>query len=904
MKSFSVFSITLALAGAAAMAMPPRQGLLDVTQPDGTVVKAELFGNGHWSAYIAPDGTLLEPDSDGRLVPAGISLADKKAKQTFLRAKALESDIRLKNTVSSYPTKGKIKTLVILAQFADIKFHSADPADAIGRMLTMPGYNDNGATGSVCDYFRDSSFGIFELEPVVMGPVTLPENMAYYGAPSNSSPDVRPEEMIRDACALVDDRIDFSEFDLDGDGFIDNVYVFYPGYSQADGAQINSIWPHSGFAWSKHRAEFDGVKLNKYACSNEIDMTTKKLVGIGTFCHEFTHVLGIPDLYSTDYSNNEHPGTWSIMATGGRNNNGHTPPLFSAYERYALGWVEPQPLEPSADDYTLEAGRNTAFIINTSDDNEFFILENRQRDGWDAFLPGHGMLVWHIDYDKTAWETNTVNNDASHQRIDLVEADGSSAETTRGGDAFPGNADISEIALIKPFNGPALNKGIFNIREFPGGTISFNVADIQTKLPAPREVTASDISPVSFHLSWDAVEGADTYVVEAYRKVRSGSVFNKEYVDGFRLYMTGGQCSATVTGLTPSTEYFYRVRAMGGTFVSDYSAEHQATTLDEDFRAEIPVCTDASDITADGFTANWEALPEACSYSITVNELIPGATFTHRNEFADGIMNPADWYVASGCTTSSFSGYYGAMAPGLSMTADNAYVQSPLDKEMISEVKFWYRGIKTEDRHSIKVYGYDGRRWCMVSEIKSLVTDKAGATVTLDEEFARIPCYSVHIAYSRPLAKGTLALDDINVTHTATTSQPVEGYDALEVGNTLSATITGLKPSTLYSYTVTANNSTMASLASTPRLVRTSTDSGLDTAFAPQPGVDITTNGNAIIARNGNPDETILRIFDFTGSCVHSAVIAAGAEVSITLGSGLYIAVADGTVSKLAVGSR
>lgn len=904
MKSFSVFSITLALAGAAAMAMPPRHGLLEVPQPDGTVVKAELFGNGHWSAYIAPDGTLLEPDPSGRLVPAETSLAEKKAKETFLRAKAIESDLRLKNTVSSYPTKGKIKTLVILAQFADIKFHSADPADAIGRMLTMPGFNDNGATGSVCDYFRDSSFGMFELDPVVMGPVTLPGNMAYYGAPSDSSPDVRPEEMIRDACVLVDDQIDFSEFDLDGDGFIDNVYVFYPGYSQADGAQINSIWPHSGFAWTKHRAEFDGVKLNKYACSNEIDMATKKLVGIGTFCHEFTHVLGIPDLYSTDYSNNEHPGTWSIMATGGRNNNGHTPPLFSAYERYALGWIEPQPLNPSESDYTLEPGKNTAFIINTSVENEFFILENRQRNGWDAYLPGHGMLVWHIDYDKKAWESNTVNNDAYHQRIDLVEADGSSSESSRGGDAFPGNADIREIALIKPFTGKTLDQGIFNIRELPGGTILFNAADLQTKLPAPQAVTATDISPVSFLISWDAVEGADSYVVEAYRKVRSGSVFNKEYVDGYRLYMAGSQCSATVTGLAPSTEYFYRVRAMGGTFVSDYSAEQQATTLEEDFRAEIPVCSEASGITADSFTANWENLPEAQSYSITVKEMVPGTSFTHSNEFADGIMTPADWFVASGCTTSSFSGYYGALAPGLSMTSDKAYVQSPLDKEMISEVRFWYRGIKTEDRHSIKVYGYDGRQWRLVSEIQSLVTDKAGTNVTLDEEFVQVPCYSVHIAYSRPLAKGTLALDDINVTHTATTEKTVEGYNALEVGNTLSAQITGLKPSTLYTVTVTASNGSMTSLASTPRLVRTASASGLNTAIGQQTGVVLTTDGNAILARNSNPDETSLRIFDFTGTCVHASAIPAGAEVSIPLGNGLYIAVADGTARKLAVGCR
>ena len=118
---------------------------------------------------------------------------------------------------------GKIKTLVILAQFSDMQFISENPADAVTRMLTMPGFSDNGATGSVRDYFNDSSFGAFELDPVILGPVTLPEKMAYYGGPDEGKPDIRPAEMIRDACVLVDDKVDFSEFDLDGDGYIDNV---------------------------------------------------------------------------------------------------------------------------------------------------------------------------------------------------------------------------------------------------------------------------------------------------------------------------------------------------------------------------------------------------------------------------------------------------------------------------------------------------------------------------------------------------------------------------------------------------------------------------------------------------------------------------------------------------------
>lgn len=901
MKSLSIFSAILTLAGAAAVAMPPRQGLLEIPQPDGTSVKAELFGDGNWYTYISPDGTILTADASGRLVRSEQTITDRGK---YLRTKARESRVQSRNTVSSYPTKGKIKTLVILAQFSDMQFISENPADAVTRMLTMPGFSDNGATGSVRDYFNDSSFGAFELDPVILGPVTLPEKMAYYGGPDEGKPDIRPAEMIRDACVLVDDKVDFSEFDLDGDGYIDNVYVFYPGYSQADGASANTIWPHSGYAYAKLRAEFDGVALDKYACSNEIDMSTGSLVGIGTFCHEFSHVLGLPDLYATDYSNDEHPATWSIMASGGRNNNGHTPPLYSAYERYALGWLDPKPLEASEHDLSLEAGENTAFILSTTADNEFYIIENRQRRGWDAHLPGHGMLVWHIDYDRKAWQSNSVNNVASHQRIDLIEADGISSDENRSGDSYPGSADVCEIPAFRPYSGTTLDKGIFNIRELPGGNILFNVANLETKLDVPASITAENISPVSFDIEWDGVEGATAYIVEVYQKIRTGSVFKKEYVDGYRLFMTGTECTAAVTGLTPSTEYYFRVRAMGGCHISDYSAEQSLTTLEEDFRSDIPVCSDATELSSEGFTANWEALPGAVSYNLTVKEVTPLTTYYHINDFADGNMTPDEWIVTSGCTTSSFSGYYGNTAPGLSMTSDNAYVQSPLETAMITSVEFWYRGVKTEDRHKIMVYAFDGRKWQTIAEIGSLVSDKAGARVELVDEFANVPYYSVHIAFSRPLSKGTLVIDDIRVTHQATSAQAVERYNPFETENVLSADVTGLKPATLYSYTVSANDGSLTSLDSTPRLVRTLDASGAESAIADNNAIELSASASAIVARNNTGVETTLRIYTLTGTCIHTSVLPAGGYTSVPVEAGLYIAVADGIVRKLTAGCR
>lgn len=884
--------------------MPPRTGTLMVPQPDGTTVEAELYGNGHWCEYITPDGQVLSADAQGWLIPGTIRLADRAAVNDYVGRKATTAASSSRLTVSSYPTKGKIKTLVILAEFADIKFTSENPTALISAMLSEKGFSQNGATGSVYDYFYDSSFGVFELDPVVKGPVTLPQKMAYYGAPDGTKPDAHPEQMIRDACALVDDDTDFTEFDLDNDGFIDNVYVFYPGYSQADGASVNTIWPHSGFAWPRLDEKFDGKQLNKYACSNEIDMSTRKLVAIGTFCHEFSHVLGLPDLYSTDYSNNEHPATWSIMASGGRNNNGHTPPLYSAYERYALGWLEPTPLTASGNEYSLTPGENEAYIVPSGSDNEFYLLENRQRTGWDAHIPGHGMLVWHIDYDKSAWQSNTVNNDASHQRIDLVEADGSSSDDSRSGDSYPGSADVREISAFSNFAGQSLGLGVFNIREEGGGRIVFNAADISDKLATPTGVTVSDVSPVSFTVGWDAVDGAESYVLEVYKKIRNGSVFNNEYVDGYRLFMAGDARSAEVTGLNAATEYYCRVRAMGGLRVSDYSDEQSVKTLDEDFRSEIPEGENATEITADSFTANWKELPGAISYSITVKEVTSTAHYSVNNEFADGIMTPAEWIVTPGCTTSTFSGYYGSSAPGLSMTSDNAYVQSPLEEGMVTSLKFWYRGVKTEDRNKIVVYGYDGRQWRQLTEITSLVTDKAGANVCLTDEFAKVPCYSVHLSFSRPLAKGTLVLDDISVEHARYSTRIVDGYDGYKAGNMLSAKVTGLEPEKLYSYTVTASDGTLTSLASTPRLVRTTATSGIDSAVMSGSDVSVTVHGGSVIASNNTPAETTLQLFNLAGGCVCQRTLSAGAEIAVPVGNGMYIAVAGGKTFKIIVSGR
>lgn len=824
-------AVMLALSsGMCVYAMPARQGLTVMTQSDGSRISVNIYGDEHRSMYVSADGFLLLPDASGDLcfavasadgkgvVASEIKAADEHERTALQRQavaaidkdavvaayrntavnRALRSVAQPREKINDYPTIGAQKVLIILARFADMDFHSADPKTAIGNMLNEKGYAYNGSSGSVRDYFVDNSSGQYQPEMVVYGPVTLPQNMAYYGAPSAAGAnDSHPAEMIRDACQLLDDEIDFREYDLDGDGYIDNVYLFYPGYSQADGASVNTIWPHAGFAWSQLRATFDGMRLDRYACSNEIDLETGQLVNIGTFCHEFSHVLGLPDLYSTDYSNEAHPGTWSLMASGGRNNGGKTPPCLSAYERYSLGWLEPEEMTPSADVVTLDdvASSNSAYIIRTGADNEYFIVENRQQRGWDSYIQGHGMLIWHIDYDAAAWTGNYVNNDGSHQRIDLVEADGSFYADSRAGDAFPGSADIRSITddtapNLRSWDNSRRNIGLYNIAETKTGAVEFNVFDTSAKMPVVVATGATDVTPISFRCNWNLVPGATSYMLEVYSKTRVGSATVKNYVDGYRLLRTGAVGSADVTGVDPETDYYYVVRAMGGTHIGDYSDECPVRTLDKDFRFFAPEASAATDVTARSFTANWKAMDGAVKYFVSVYELVRDEPEIKSNDFTGDVLAPLGWSASPGCATNSW--YYGKSKPGLSMTG-NYYVQSPFDERDVVSVKFWYRGLKNgqDDVNEIRVLGYCDGGWILLHSISPLSVETAGETVEITSDMIDRPCHAVRIEYNRPYGSGTVIFDDIEVGYAGATASALPGYTGADAGQDLKLAVSG-----------------------------------------------------------------------------------------------------------------
>lgn len=522
--STSIFRIGIpiilaALSSGAAMAVPAYPGPISVEQPDGSTLEIILRGDERGHREFTPDGFSIMRDADGFFVyvtvdgqgmpvasavrATDVSLRGTVEKQFLLSldndavGNAFDRAVRMRTMTRSggtdtrylcsgaaFPAKDSPRALVVLVEYADVSFSMENPVDFYTRMLNEEGFNEYNATGSARDFFVENSNDVFTPRFDVYGPVKLEYPMRHYGANDYFGQDTAPEEMVIEACTVLDgEGVDFSVYDTNNDGQIDNVFLFYAGYGEADSYKQDTVWPHSAdiveFKLGKDYF-FDGLLLNRYGCTNEIDYVHRRPDGIGTFVHEFSHVMGLPDLYPTSYSDAFSPGEYSTLDHGPYNNNGRTPPHYSAFERYSLDWLEPELLEYTGE-YVLDPVHtsNKAFIIPTENENEFFLLENRQQECCDAYIPGHGMLVWHIDYNEGVWNKNVVNNTPSHQYVDLVEADNKRTDSTRSGDPFPGTSNITAFddytrPELRSWDGRKTAVALSDIRE-ESGKILFKV---------------------------------------------------------------------------------------------------------------------------------------------------------------------------------------------------------------------------------------------------------------------------------------------------------------------------------------------------------------------------------------------------------------------------------------------
>ncbi len=399
---------------------------------------------------------------------------------------------------------GKKKGLIILVEFPKrkatntpaVSFSTANARDFYDRVANEKNFSDpaTGFTESVYDYFYAQSQGQFEFNFDVVGPYKLGNEYSYYGKDDASGQDEHLGKLVYDACNKADGDVNFADYDMDGDGKVDLVYILYAGQGQnVNGKDTGLIYPQEGslnsYGTDQAAFQMDGVTIESFACSNELGVDNV-IDGIGTMCHEFSHCLGLPDMYDKGTSfgaTSLNYGTyvWDLMNMGNYLNGGFTPAGYTAFELMYCGWK--QPIELKADTVVtnmkpLSEGGDTYIIYNDGNRNEYFLLENRQKTGCDSALYAAGLMITHVDYDEKAWTANDVNT--TKERCFIVAADNSKQRTVADveGDLYPyggnnsfGNTTTPAATLINANSDGSflLNKEITDITQHADGTISF-----------------------------------------------------------------------------------------------------------------------------------------------------------------------------------------------------------------------------------------------------------------------------------------------------------------------------------------------------------------------------------------------------------------------------------------------
>ena len=460
-------SLTILLLTLSTFAVPAYRGWQTKSQPDGTTLQVRLIGDEFYHYWQDQAGNVVKCDSLGywRVVESQPTPATIKARR---QASAMLQS-RPKKAVGSVNLAPR--GLVILVNFSNSKF--ANNQAAMNELMNSDNYTYNGATGSVRQFFSDQSGGQYKPDFDVIGPVTLANTVAHYGANDSEGNDVLPGDMVVEACSIAyaQHAVDFTRYDNDSDGYVDFVYLIYAGKGEADGGAANTIWPHSwdvysaaasgyaSFSKSQYyaRATFDGKRVLNYACSGELSGVGAR-TGIGTIAHEFGHVIGLPDLYDIDYGQNYEdeatPGAWHIMDGGSYNNDGKTPPNYTIYDKYFLGWKTPINPGATAQNLSLIANGQSGYqgyqiassnsLLTATSTNTVYYIENRQPSGWDAYLPGHGLVIWKLMYNPTAWNKNGPNATPGTIRYAVVSASGATTKIGTAADPFPGTQRKTE----------------------------------------------------------------------------------------------------------------------------------------------------------------------------------------------------------------------------------------------------------------------------------------------------------------------------------------------------------------------------------------------------------------------------------------------------------------------------
>lgn len=787
---------------------------------------------------------------------------------------------KLFKKINNYPTTGSRHSLVLLVEFKDKSFTSVDnPQQFYKRMLNETGFSDYGGTGSVSQYYRENSHGLFDVQYDVVGPIQLDKPYRYYGESDDSC-----VVAFMDACKKADSLgiVDFKKYDCNKDGEVDNIFFFFAGYGEADSGDESTIWPNS---WSLDEAgrtlSLQGMKINSYACSNEIryNKNTSTLIptGVGTFIHEFGHVLGFPDLYDTSYNYLAYGiETWDLMASGSYNNDMCTPPNLSAFEKWTLDWEEPAELTLGADSVInlTKTIDGKSLMITGPASNEYFFIENRQGAGWDYYLPGHGMLVWHVDLDSAKYMTNTVNNDASHQCIDIVEA---SAIGKHSYDPYPGADKVVKTKLYS-WNGDLIDEQPAFITE-KDSLISFALAGVKIKMGHLDSLNVDSITDNSFRISWNKIDKASQYIVNINYKDKSGDIH--DVMDDFATNAT----SLNIDSLLPDTKYNVAVYGL----VCDSRSDTVTASVKTDelyFYKRMVSVLDATDVGMNGFTANWQPLKDADSYAVTLNTLAYGDNTNDEYYDFSGDELP-DLWQSSSSSYSAVSGFYGASAPSLRLSKDGDYLTIGYPESLIYKLKFWYRSAKASGK--IYIEKNVAGSWVVLDSISS--PSVTGTEVGYDIDGSS----AVRIRYSRVF--GYIAIDDVTATVKSIVRTPVAGYCDYNVGNVHSFSFDKLSSSTNYGYTVKAMNGAVSTSASDE--IRVSTLVPADVKIVGEGGCAVRSFMNQIIIFNTTGTAHHAEIFDANGCICRTLTLGANETASCVMTKGLYLVKIGDVITKV-----
>lgn len=886
-------------------AVPAYPGLITVKQPNNKTLTIKIYGDEHFNYKTTEDGYLIIEDENhvyryanitknGEIEVSALYASDSKyrtkTEQKFLSAiKTTELNSTLQQISTkrraatqwskSYPLTGSPKSLVILVNFADKAFTVKNPQEAFTRLLNEENYRDNGSTGSARDYFKASSHGLFSPIFDVVGPYTLPETMAFYGANANGG-DQNARQMVYDACQAADTDINFADYDTDNDGYLDNVFIYYAGYNEAEGGPSTTIWPHRWTVYPSFKV--DGVTVRDYACTSELKgYSGSTMCGIGTFAHEFGHVLGLPDFYATNDATHHTLSNWDIMDAGAYNNNGRTPPSYSAYERFYLGYLTPEELTtPQIVELEPLTLSNQAYLLSQTGTHnlngkspspyEFFLLENRQRVGWDSVgLPGKGMLVTRVYYNSSTWASNSPNNDPTRMGVDIMEADGIANSYSLSGDPFPGTRNVTEYRPALR-NGDYLEKDLTYIEEqdvnvvfrFMGGGDNFPSLTINGTLDQFKTVQGTPSAIQNITIEGSKLSSAVT--VKFNNRLHFEYKLNTEDDTAWRksnLSLLPHETDSTLA-VTLNIRYNPTVPSFNNTHsdkitISYPSITRTLTTSGVSTRAvmvEIPNATDATEVTPYSFVANWEPAFDATGYYLTAYAVDEGKPSSHKEEFST-IPIPG-WYTNFNTMTRL---YFNSSPQAIMFSNTNDTLITEQFLAPVTSLKLWIRGMNAKGK--LKLEGHNSSNWTTVALI-----DIQNSSIVKEYPFNNENFIQFRLTFDK--TQGNVAVDDIEFTFNSTILYPAKETFTTETAMLLQ----NLEPNLDFFYKVRATDKSnfYENITDFSNTIHVKTAMGESSASKKLTISTLNLNDGEIDLYVQNPGST-LYIYDITGK-MHKAI--------------------------------